>query len=649
MPKLKIPKAEFSDEKPDLSVKVKQKRKNAHQVRKYFQSAGPTKQKCNFCGWETRENATRMVQHIVQRCNDATSEARDEISASVVDAEERLMQSFFTSHNKKVVHDFFKSVDNDRKRQCVFCKWTTILNLTRMRYHILQMCHYVPPTVRQSFLKQEHSDDSQYDTYCIVNVDDGDRKGLQVVSSSSLEHADAAVVQEVVINSDDYMDQVEPDTYYEEEVAEQLSQDHPDDLPVKKSASDDEIELDLEEDENQSEELPEAEAPEDEGKKAELQFVNVTERYYTVKKRNVLERSPPVKTVNVTKQRATEVRKNQTIRQSPKPTTLRIVPQKNQSRLSEEQMNKFRTRLAIASTPKQTAVVRKEQDATKSPPRKSDQTAPQKEKRDENSIPLLQKSVTIVKTSQQVKHRAGTSTSLQNTPRQESDAAVPEDQGSCHSFGGGHVYPQEAPRFVDHKLQYTKAVISRPAPEFEATAVVDGAFKKIKLSDYRGKYLVFFFYPLDFTFVCPTEILAFSDRVNEFKKLNTEVIAASIDSHFTHLAWINTPRKEGGLGTINIPLVSDITHTISKDYGVFLDDLGHTLRGLFIIDDRGILRQITMNDLPVGRSVDETLRLVQAFQYTDKHGEVCPAGWKPGQDTIVPNPEAKIKYFEKNH
>ncbi|XP_052892079.1 uncharacterized protein LOC128300154 [Anopheles moucheti] len=643
MPKLKIPKEEIIDEKPDIGLKVKQKRKNAHQVRKYFQSAGPTKQKCTFCGWETRENATRMVQHIVQRCNDATSEARDEISASVVDAEERQLQSFFTSHNKKVVHDFFKSVDNDRKRQCVFCKWTTILNLTRMRYHILQMCHYVPPEVRQSFLKQEHSDDLQYDTYCIVNVDDGDSKGLQVVSSSSLEHSDGAVVEEVVINSVDYIDQVEPVPFYAEEGAEQMSEDQPDDVPLTKPASDDEILLDLEDDENQSEE-----ELEDDGKKSEIQFVSIKEGYYTVQKRNVLESSPPVKAVNVTKQRATEVRENQTAKQSAKPTTLRVVPQKNQPRLSEEQMNTFRTRLAVASTPKQTVVVKKEQDATKSPPRKSQAASP-KEKRDENSIPLLQKSVTIIKTSQQAKHRVATSTSLRNTPAQGSDAAVPEDQGSCHSFGGGHVYPQEAPRFVDHKLQYTKAVISRPAPEFEATAVVDGAFKKIKLSDYRGKYLVFFFYPLDFTFVCPTEILAFSDRVNEFKKLNTEVIAASIDSHFTHLAWINTPRKEGGLGTINIPLVSDITHTISKDYGVFLDDLGHTLRGLFIIDDRGILRQITMNDLPVGRSVDETLRLVQAFQYTDKHGEVCPAGWKPGQDTIVPNPEAKIKYFEKNH
>ncbi|XP_049869806.1 peroxiredoxin-4-like isoform X2 [Pectinophora gossypiella] len=190
-------------------------------------------------------------------------------------------------------------------------------------------------------------------------------------------------------------------------------------------------------------------------------------------------------------------------------------------------------------------------------------------------------------------------------------------------------------------------MISKPAPEWEATAVVNGEFTQLALSSFKGKYVVFFFYPLDFTFVCPTEILAFSERVEEFRKINTEVVACSVDSHFTHLAWINTPRKEGGLGKIKIPLLSDLTHSIAKDYGVYLEDLGHTLRGLFIIDDKGILRQITMNDLPVGRSVDETLRLVQAFQYTDKHGEVCPAGWKPGQDTIIPNPESKKKYFEK--
>jgi len=203
------------------------------------------------------------------------------------------------------------------------------------------------------------------------------------------------------------------------------------------------------------------------------------------------------------------------------------------------------------------------------------------------------------------------------------------------------------PPYSSHLLQSTKAQISKPAPDFEGTAIVDGETKTIKLSDYKGKYLVFFFYPLDFTFVCPTEIIAFSDRVQEFRDIGAEVVAASVDSHFTHLAWINTPRQEGGLGAMNIPLLSDLTHEISRDYGVLLEDLGHTLRGLFIIDGKGILRQITMNDLPVGRSVDETLRLVQAFQYTDENGEVCPAGWEPGKDTIIPDPTDKLKYFSK--
>ncbi|KAI4814012.1 hypothetical protein KUCAC02_003230 [Chaenocephalus aceratus] len=223
----------------------------------------------------------------------------------------------------------------------------------------------------------------------------------------------------------------------------------------------------------------------------------------------------------------------------------------------------------------------------------------------------------------------------------------------CHNYAGGHVYPGEAFRVPvsDHSLHLSKAKISKPAPHWEGTAVIDGKFKEAKLSDYKGKYLVFFFYPLDFTFVCPTEIIAFSDRVHEFKAINTEVVACSIDSQFTHLACRpivdSVARKEGGLGLMKIPLLSDLTHQISKNYGVYLEDQGHSLRGLFIIDDKGILRQITMNDLPVGRSVDETLRLVQAFQYTDKHGEVCPAGWKPGSDTIIPDPSGKLKYFDK--
>jgi len=197
-----------------------------------------------------------------------------------------------------------------------------------------------------------------------------------------------------------------------------------------------------------------------------------------------------------------------------------------------------------------------------------------------------------------------------------------------------------------HSLQWTKALISKTTPYFEGTAVVNGQMKELKVTDYRGKYLVFFFYPLAFTFVCPTEILAFNDRIEEFRALNAEVVACSVDSHFTQLAWTNVPRKEGGLGPLNIPLLADITHKISKDYGVYLEDNGHSLRGLFIIDDKGVLRQITMNDLPVGRSVDETLRLLQAFQHTDKHGEVCPADWTPGKATIIPDPLEKMKYFE---
>ncbi|XP_042561690.1 peroxiredoxin-4-like [Clupea harengus] len=180
------------------------------------------------------------------------------------------------------------------------------------------------------------------------------------------------------------------------------------------------------------------------------------------------------------------------------------------------------------------------------------------------------------------------------------------------------------------------AKISKPAPRWEGTAVIDGQFKTIKLSDFLGKYLILLFYPLDFTFVCPTEITAFSDRVEDFHASNTEIVACSVDSQFAHMAWISTPRKQGGLGPVKFPLLSDATHQISKDYGVYMEERGHTLRGLFIIDDKGVLRQITINDPPVGRSVDETLRLIQAFRYTDIHEEVCPAGWKPGSKTIKP-------------
>lgn len=215
----------------------------------------------------------------------------------------------------------------------------------------------------------------------------------------------------------------------------------------------------------------------------------------------------------------------------------------------------------------------------------------------------------------------------------------------CISYPEHHVYPQDASVSFGHRLHRSKTQISKPAPFWSGMAVVNQEFVELNSTSFLGKYLVFFFYPLDFTFVCPTEINAFSDRYHEFKALNTEVVACSVDSHFTHLAWTKTPRNQGGLGKVNIPLLSDITHQIGRDYGVHLEELGHSLRGLFIIDAKGILRQITMNDLPVGRSVDETLRLIQAFQYTDQHGEVCPANWKPGLPAIIPDPEEKLKYF----
>lgn len=189
--------------------------------------------------------------------------------------------------------------------------------------------------------------------------------------------------------------------------------------------------------------------------------------------------------------------------------------------------------------------------------------------------------------------------------------------------------------------------IGKPAPSFTVQALLpDGKFKEVSLADYKGKYVVLFFYPADFTFVCPTEVIAFSDRLDEFKKMNVEVLGASTDSHVVHLAWTNVARKDGGIGKITYPLLGDKNGKLSTDYGVLTGN-GMPLRGLYIIDDKGILRQITINDFPVGRSVDEVLRLIQAFQFTDKHGEVCPAGWKPGNATIKPDTEKSKEFFNK--
>jgi alkyl hydroperoxide reductase subunit AhpC len=189
-------------------------------------------------------------------------------------------------------------------------------------------------------------------------------------------------------------------------------------------------------------------------------------------------------------------------------------------------------------------------------------------------------------------------------------------------------------------------IVSNPAPQFAGPAVVDGQFKDIKLSDYKGKWVVFFFYPLDFTFVCPTEINAFSDRAKEFEAIGAQVIGASVDSKYSHLAWISTSRKEGGLGGLNFPLLSDLDKSISAAYEV-LTSGGVALRGLFIIDPQGVVQASLINNLSVGRSVDETLRLVQAYQYTATHGEVCPANWKPGDDSMKADPKGSLEYFNK--
>lgn len=188
--------------------------------------------------------------------------------------------------------------------------------------------------------------------------------------------------------------------------------------------------------------------------------------------------------------------------------------------------------------------------------------------------------------------------------------------------------------------------VGQDAPVFTATAVVDQEFKTVKLSDYKGQYTVLFFYPLDFTFVCPTEIIAFSDRYEEFKALKTEILGVSVDSEFSHLAWIQTDRKEGGIGDIAYPLVSDIKKEISTAYNVLDPEAGVALRGLFIIDKEGVIQHATVNNLSFGRSVDETLRTLKAIQYVQSHpDEVCPAEWKEGDKTMVPDPVKSKVYF----
>ena len=192
-------------------------------------------------------------------------------------------------------------------------------------------------------------------------------------------------------------------------------------------------------------------------------------------------------------------------------------------------------------------------------------------------------------------------------------------------------------------------LVAKPAPNFKAQAVMpDGSFKEIQLSDYKGKYIILFFYPLDFTFVCPTEIIAFSTQIDDFKKRNTEVLGVSVDSHFSHLAWRNTDRKVGGLGQIDYALVADLDKKISEDYGVLADG-GIAFRGLFLIDKDGIVQHALVNNLPLGRSIDEAIRMVDALQHHEQNGEVCPANWKKGADAMKPGPKESQEYFNSHN
>lgn len=193
------------------------------------------------------------------------------------------------------------------------------------------------------------------------------------------------------------------------------------------------------------------------------------------------------------------------------------------------------------------------------------------------------------------------------------------------------------------------SLIQKPAPDFSADAVMpNGEFHKVTLSSFKDKkYVVAFFYPLDFTFVCPSEIISFSNHAHEFENRHVQLLGISVDSKFSHHAWRKTPVDQGGIGDIKFPLVSDLTKEISRDYGVLVDD-AIALRGTFLIDKSGIVRHATLNDLPLGRSVAETLRMVDALQHTETHGEVCPAGWRKGDTAMKPS-AGGVASFLKEH
>jgi alkyl hydroperoxide reductase subunit AhpC len=199
---------------------------------------------------------------------------------------------------------------------------------------------------------------------------------------------------------------------------------------------------------------------------------------------------------------------------------------------------------------------------------------------------------------------------------------------------------------MTHLEVFMSRLVGNKAPYFEEAALVNGEQKTLTLNDYKGKWKILFFYPLDFTFVCPTEITAFSDSAAQFKALNCELIACSVDSFFSHLAWTKQARNEGGIGEVNFPIIADLNKNVARAYEV-LNEGGVALRGMFLIDDKDIIQQATINNLSVGRNVEEALRLLDAYQYTAKHGEVCPANWKKGDTSMKPDPKGSKEWFKK--
>lgn len=193
------------------------------------------------------------------------------------------------------------------------------------------------------------------------------------------------------------------------------------------------------------------------------------------------------------------------------------------------------------------------------------------------------------------------------------------------------------------------SLIGKKAPDFQAAAVVNNLLGSFDSASLRGSWGIVFFYPLDFTFVCPTEILAFSAAVPEFEKLGAKVVGVSIDSQFSHFAWVNTPRERGGLGPINFPLVADINKTIARGYDCLDEDAGVAYRGVYILDPQGVVQCAIINNLPVGRNVQEVLRTLKGFKYVTEHdGEVCPANWEEGADTMNPTPDGVAKYLSQH-